>query len=261
MTYTGEFGGTKLTDRPKRHLPITERPTHHAVRRARPLCMTQRRWLRIETVRDDCSPSFRNELQQGVWRRFSPAVQQPVEASGPVIPVRQRGYLPEHIPQQLPREWIEILLDNGAPLGLGGVLSRFRRIAAIQLVQAADGISATGASRLLGFPSSRPRPGHLGLTPKPENPWTRMHVNERLPEAFEALARHIAGQSHPVDYHERRQLSGALRSRKARKARGPDRSVPLVAVVVPILRGVDRTGVLSRTSCLSAVSRSFGGGA
>ncbi|GAA3003167.1 hypothetical protein GCM10010519_39080 [Streptomyces lactacystinicus] len=158
-----------------------------------------------EIVRDDCSPSFRNELQQGVRRRFSPRVQQQVEAGGLVIPVRQRGYLPEHIPQRLPREWIEILLDNGAPLGLGGVLSRFRRIAAIQLVQAADGTSTADASRFLGFPSSQPQPGHLALTPKPENPWTQMHVNERLPQAFEALARHIARQPHPVDYHERRQ--------------------------------------------------------
>ncbi|MFD0567940.1 TniQ family protein [Kitasatospora saccharophila] len=157
-----------------------------------------------EIVRNDCSPSFRNELQQGVRRQFSPAVQQLVEASGLVIPIRQRGYLPEHIPQRLPREWVEILLDNGAPLGIGGVLSRFRRIAAIQLVQAADGTSTTDASRFLGFPSNRPQPG-LALTPRPENPWTQMHVNERLPEAFEALALHIASQPHPVDYHERRQ--------------------------------------------------------
>ncbi|MFJ4090892.1 TniQ family protein [Kitasatospora sp. NPDC089913] len=154
-------------------------------------------------VRDDCSPSFQRELQQGSRRRFSPAVQE-VDTSL-VIPVRQRGYLPDHIPQRLPREWIEILLVNGAPRTIGDVLSRFRRAAAIHLVQATDGTTTADAARFLGFPRHEPPPGLLALTPTADHPWTEKHVTEQLPEAFEALALYIAGQSHPVDYHERRQ--------------------------------------------------------
>lgn len=154
-------------------------------------------------LRRDGSSLFRHEVEQSVRRRFSPAGQQ--VHTNLVIPVRQRGYLPEHIPQRLPREWLEILLANGASPEIRGVLTLFRRIAAIQLVQAANDSTATDAARFLGFPLSQRKPSTLNLTAQPDQTWRQAHITERLPEAFEALARHIANRSPSVNYYERRQ--------------------------------------------------------
>ncbi|WP_162002428.1 TniQ family protein [Streptomyces sp. CB01881] len=156
-----------------------------------------------EHVRRDCSPQFRAQLQQAVQRQFSPAVQEIGETL--LIPVRQRGYLPEHIPQRFPREWLEILVANGAPNEIRSVRTQFRRAAAILLVQATDGITAADAARFLGLPRDPFRGRFLSLTPTTGHPWKQRHISERLPEAFEALARYIAELPDPVDYYERRQ--------------------------------------------------------
>ncbi|MFJ7243991.1 TniQ family protein [Kitasatospora sp. NPDC098652] len=160
-----------------------------------------------EHVRQDCSPQFRTQLQQAVQRQFSPAVQETNATL--LIPVRQRGYRPEHIPQRFPREWLDILVANGAPKEIRSVRTQFRRAAAILLVQAADGTTAADAARFLGLPRDRIRGRFLSLMPTAGHPWMQRHISEKLPEAFEALARHIAELPDPVDYHERRQRLGS----------------------------------------------------
>jgi hypothetical protein len=77
------------------------------------------------------------------WRR----------ARQPLLPVRSRGYLPEHIPQWLPDDWFTAAGLNPSEPFLGRSVV-FRRFAAVQLVQMATGMLFEKAAYFLGIPES-----------------------------------------------------------------------------------------------------------
>ncbi|MFG2845364.1 TniQ family protein [Kitasatospora sp. NPDC048296] len=157
-----------------------------------------------DILRTRCSPLFRHDVEQCCQKIFVPTH---ISHTGPlVIPVRERGYLPEHIPQRPPGSWLTVLAENGAPPGHLRKPVQFRRVVAVQLVQAAAGCSVDAASELLGIPHSWDRSGPGALMRQnlhPSQNSAHPLLSADIAEAFEALTLHIARE--PVNYYQRRQ--------------------------------------------------------
>ncbi|MFF4249042.1 TniQ family protein [Streptomyces sp. NPDC001822] len=102
----------------------------------------------------NCSPGFRRETEEALQRRFPPRLASPAELTDPLIEGRSHGYRAEQIPQELPEEWFKVFLEGSSPRPLPTSRS-LRRVAALQLVQAATGVSRAEA---------QPHSGHSPIT-------------------------------------------------------------------------------------------------
>jgi hypothetical protein len=171
---------------------------------------SDRRWgVTWVTLKRDASPLFRHEIDNAFSRRF-PARHPPgaSDRTACVIPVRARGYLAEHIPQNLPDEWFTLLSNASRPKPLprSSQTNGMRRVVAVQLVQAVTGMRMDEAARFLGIPSH-----WIGAFPAPLHP-LRLTFQKKpydLPGALEHLGEHIASLSEPIDYRQRRETFGS----------------------------------------------------
>ncbi|MFJ9692301.1 TniQ family protein [Kitasatospora sp. NPDC101183] len=161
-------------------------------------------WTRLK---EQCSPATRLDVEHAAATCIPkpPRKRLPRPFAGPSFPVGNRGYLPEHIPQRLPGSWMSILFEHGAEKSWqDSVNETFRRTAAVHLVRAATGDSLPDAARLLGIPASWVHTSDNRLSSTSRDHHRRQDQQQSLAEAFEVLARHIAGLPKPVDYHHRR---------------------------------------------------------
>ncbi|MFG2783937.1 TniQ family protein [Streptomyces prunicolor] len=162
----------------------------------------------------DFSPALRIEIKQAFTRpspkpSLEPSPMEDLKGRArrsylrralPVL-TRRHSYRPEHIPQHLPEDWLHVLVEASTPNHLPRSL-RFRRAAAVQLVQIASGMSITEAAAFLQIPDA-----WLNSTHPQVAPLTR-HVlssNFNVSVAFETLVAHIARTPDLVDYRERRE--------------------------------------------------------
>ncbi|MGW8780230.1 TniQ family protein [Streptomyces sp. NPDC055796] len=161
-----------------------------------------RTWTMIRTSE---VPAFTKEVRASLPPPFVPTarVGKPTwqRARQPIAAVRDRGYLPEHVPQWLPDDWFTVMVTHSG----GTALARsavFRRFAAVQLVQIATGMQMDGAAEFLGIPDE----WHLSDVHKRKlHPLHRyQHRPEDLVPAFEGLGQHISDLRPPVDYRARR---------------------------------------------------------
>ncbi|MGP3632436.1 TniQ family protein [Streptomyces sp. 24-1644] len=189
-------------------------------------------WAPTWDLLRQCSPDFRREVEDALQRRFPPRLTSPAQLTNPLLEVGTGGYRAEQIPQELPEEWFKILVEGSTPNPLPATRA-LRRIGALQLVQAVNGVSRIEAAQFLGIPAAwlDARANRL--------PAFGRHLKEAdydWPAALGALAHHIAQDPYPIDYHARRDhlanwtlSSEAWKSFKARSKypprwRGP--SVP-----------------------------------
>jgi len=163
-------------------------------------------WGKTWTIlRRDCSSAFRTQMIEALPRPFHPHGASPLtawrRARQPLLPVRSRGYLPEHIPQWLPDDWFTAAGLNPSEPFLGRSVV-FRRFAAVQLVQMATGMLFEKAAYFLGIPESwHQTPERLKrLTPRD----SLTHHTDQLPAVIEQLGRHAAQLTTPVNHRSRR---------------------------------------------------------
>ncbi|MEY9839504.1 TniQ family protein [Streptacidiphilus sp. EB103A] len=162
----------------------------------------------------DSSPSLRQRIDHdyrlefpALWvRRGAPdqwvaATHRSDALVEPVIAVRDRGFLAEHIPQSLPPAWLAHFAEHtGIPRHMSSLL---KRVVPVQLVQSVTGEDFHEAARFLGIPTE-------WITEKPRvlHP---IRLNSRwrdfdFPGAIDHLAEHIAAQDAPADFLARRRL-------------------------------------------------------
>ncbi|MET9399227.1 TniQ family protein [Kitasatospora sp. NPDC002965] len=153
-------------------------------------------------VASGCTPLTRLDVEHALTLRFPKPSMRPGPDTKPIIPVRERGYLPEHIPQWLPDGWLSLLISDSARARLGSN-DRFRRTAAVHLVQAATGSSLFSAAQFLGIPAYCLSGRGRTLT-QITSPDGQVAPRRDLTEAFETLAQHIARLPDPPDYSRRR---------------------------------------------------------
>lgn len=157
-------------------------------------------------VASGCTPLTRLDVEHALTLRFPKPSMRPGPDTKPIIPVRERGYLPENIPQWLPDGWLSLLISDSARARPGSS-DRFRRTAAVHLVQAATGSSLFSAAQFLGVPAYC-LSGHGRTLTEITPPGDQFALHRDRMEAFEALAQHIASLPNPVDYsHRRHQLA------------------------------------------------------
>ncbi|MFB7115416.1 hypothetical protein [Streptomyces sp. NPDC056190] len=83
------------------------------------------------------------------------------KARGIVVPVQKNRFRPEHIPQWLLEPWFAVLFTAPSTQALCKAY-RFRRFAAVQLVQISTGMTLQEAARFLGIPEHWYRGDHCG---------------------------------------------------------------------------------------------------
>lgn len=157
-------------------------------------------WVPTWDLLRQCSPDFRRKVEDALQRRFPPRLTSPAQLTNPLLEAGTRGYRAEQIPQELPEAWFKILVEGSTPNPLPATRS-LRRIGALQLVQAVNGVSRIEAARFLGIPAAwlDARENRL--------PAFDTHLKQAdydLPAALGALAHHITQDPHPIDYHARR---------------------------------------------------------
>jgi hypothetical protein len=156
-------------------------------------------------LRRDSSPAFRTQMLEALPHPFRPGGTAPITAwrrsRQPILPVRDRGYLPEHVPQWLPDDWFtSMVLDSSRRATARSVT--FRRFAAVQLVQMATGMQLDEAAQFLGIPDSwHQAPPELR---KLHSHSRYRQREEHLPTALETLSQHAAKITNPVNYRARR---------------------------------------------------------
>ncbi|MFE7369535.1 TniQ family protein [Streptomyces anulatus] len=162
----------------------------------------------VQELRRNTSPAFRALMIKSLPPEFTPGGARHLTAAWiaarqPVIPVRDRGYMPEHIPQWLPDDWFAAMVIDSSPRAMRRSIT-FRRFSAVQLVQIATGMSAEEAARFLGIPDS------WHLVPAKERRLHSRHRYERgrkehLPTAFNKLCAHISETAPRINYRKRRE--------------------------------------------------------
>ncbi|GAA2097605.1 hypothetical protein GCM10009759_27850 [Kitasatospora saccharophila] len=157
----------------------------------------------------DTTLARRAVVQQSLRKRARPRTPSKAWSRRQIIPSllaleieHRHGFAPENIPQELPDQWFRIFwTDADCPFPPHS--RRFRRTAAILLVQAAEEMNAQQAAEYLGFP-----PGTNLLTAPAQQPVTA-DSDERADELRESLYRladHLAAipAADHVDYRRRR---------------------------------------------------------
>lgn len=122
-----------------------------------------------------------------------------IRGARPVLP-RRHDYRPEHIPQHLPEDWFTVLVEASIANPLPRSL-RFRRAAAVQLVQIATGTSMADAATFLQIPET----WFTGQRPQVA-PLTALVLSKdfNVADAFETVIAHIGRAPDRIDYRERR---------------------------------------------------------
>jgi hypothetical protein len=117
---------------------------------------------------------------------------------GPKSRLRHTGYLPDHIPQWLPDDWLTHLTDDDKPTSRRQQ-DLLRRAAAIRLVQMASNTDSGEASRFLGISDVWWLPDAIP------------HWNQRLPrnvfqhdDDLARLADTLDGRTDLIDFRRRR---------------------------------------------------------
>ncbi|KIE23030.1 hypothetical protein LK08_31975 [Streptomyces sp. MUSC 125] len=152
-------------------------------------------WKQLE----HCSEGFRNELDHALTRRFPPPT--PWQDSlGALIPQPPHGYWAEHVPQEIPMDWIKESFPSLNRLPPASVYA-LRRTAALQLVQAANGSSPREAARFLGVPAAWMVHGGRVMSP---DAMVRATSEVDVMDALQNLAQHLADLPEQIDYRERR---------------------------------------------------------
>ncbi|MFH9349709.1 TniQ family protein [Kitasatospora sp. NPDC017646] len=157
------------------------------------------------TLASGCSPQTRLAIEHAMALRSPRPSMKPGPDAEPIIPVLQRPFLGEHIPQRIPTDWYRVLTSSGVRVHARGD-DRFRRTASIHLVQATTGMSFFAAAQFLGIPTSWLSGQGKKVSDLTANE-KRFATNQGLAAAFERLAERIA-KLPLIDYsHRRQQLS------------------------------------------------------
>ncbi|MEU1596879.1 TniQ family protein [Streptomyces sp. NPDC005708] len=191
-------------------LPLSDLRTElHALAEHAPSILDPAWGITWNLLHGDYSPTLRFEFKEA-FTRPSPKYLEPTPSeraridylrrAKPLLAIRHE-YQPKHIPQYLPSDWIDVLTEGSTPRPLPRSL-RLRRVAAVQLVQIATGMSMPDASAFLHLPDTWLR----GRAPQvPPLPRYVFAGNFNVTRAFEALVAYIGRTSDPVDYRERRE--------------------------------------------------------
>jgi hypothetical protein len=200
-------------------------------------------WTRL---RHDASPEIRTQVMSALPRSFRAGGSREDAswriARRPALCTRDRGYLPEHIPQWLPDDWFRLAVQDSSPKAMGRSVT-YRRFVAVQLVQIATGFQLEEAARFLGIPDAWHQ---APIQQRKLHSRSRYrHRTEDLSVSLESVGRHLAQLESPVNYRARRM-------RYSDWTLGPEEWASMTAASLPRQEGHHGPPALLIHACVSS---------